>query len=87
MDVPTPSLPKLKLTDLAGDPLERRPESSSLFNAGIRNAPIGDNAKMRHLKTLVKGKGKAATTGLGLSGALYHTAWDTLVRNFGQLRQ
>ena len=39
---------------------------------------------MSHLKTLVKGKAKAAIAGLGYSGALYHTAWDTLVRNFGR---
>ena len=39
---------------------------------------------MSHLKTLVKGKAKAAIAGLGYSGALYHTAWDTLVGNFGR---
>ena len=77
------SLPKLKMTEFAGDPLEW-PEWSSLFNAVIHNAPIDDNAKMRYLKTLVKGKAKAAIAGLGYSGALYHTAWDTLVRNFGR---
>ena len=77
------SLPKLKMTEFAGDPLEW-PEWSSLFNAVIHNAPIDDNAKMSHLKTLVKGKAKAAIAGLGYSGALYHTAWDTLVRNFGR---
>ena len=73
------SLPKLKMTNFAGHPLEW-PEWSSLFNAVIHNAPIDDNAKMSHLKTLVKGKAKAAIAGLGYSGALYHTAWDTLVR-------
>ena len=71
------------MTDFAGDPLEW-PEWSSLFNAVIHNAPIDDNAKMSHLKTLVKGKAKVAIAGLGYSGALYHTAWDTLVRNFGR---
>ena len=81
--VQTSSLSKLKMTQFAGDPLEW-PEWSSLFNAVIHKAPIGDNAKMSHLKTLVKGKAKAAFAGLGYSGALYHTAWDTLVRNFGR---
>ena len=81
--VQTSSLPKLKMTEFAGDPLEW-PEWSSLFIAVIHNAPINDNAKMSHLKTLVKGKAKAAIAGLGYSGALYHTAWDTLVRNFGR---
>ena len=45
---------------------------------------IDDIAKMKHLKTLVKGKAKAAIAGLGKSGALYHNAWDTLVRNCGR---
>ena len=81
--VQTSSLPKLKMTEFAGDPLEW-PERSNLFNAVIHNAPIDDNAKLSHLKTLVKGKAKAAIAGLGYSGALYHTAWDTLVRNFGR---
>ena len=81
--VQTSSLPKLKMTEFAGDPLEW-PEWSSLFNAVIHNAPIDGNAKMSYLKTLVKGKFKAAIAGLGYSGALYHTACDTLVRNFGR---
>ena len=59
-------------------------EWSSLFNAVIHKAPTDDNAKMNHLKTLVKGKAKAANAGLGYSGAFNHTAWDTLVRNFGR---
>ena len=69
------------MTEFAGDPLEW-PEWSSLFNAFIHNAPFDENAKMSHLKTLVKGKANAAIAGLGYSGALYHTAWDTLVHNF-----
>ena len=81
--VQTSSLPKLKMTEIAGGPLEW-PEWSSLFIAVIHNASIDDNAKTGHLKTLVKGKAKAAIAGFGYSGALYHTAWDTLVRNFGQ---
>ena len=71
--VQTSSLPKLKMTEFACDPLEW-PEWSSLFNAVIHNAPIDDNAKMSHLKTLVKGKAKSAIAVLGYSGALYHTA-------------
>ena len=39
------SLPKLKLSEFHGDPLEW-PEWSSLFTATIHNAPIDDNAKM-----------------------------------------
>ena len=77
--VQTSSLPQLKKTEFAGDPLEW-PEWSSLFNAVFHNAPIDDNAKMSHLKTLVKGKTKAAFARLGFSGALYHTVWDTLAK-------
>ena len=38
------SLPKLKLSEIHGDPLEC-PEWSSLFTATIHNTPIDDNAK------------------------------------------
>ena len=81
--VQAPSAQNLKMTEFAGDPLEW-PDWSSLFNAVIHNALIDDNAKMSHLKTLVKGKAKAAIAGLGYSGALYHTTWAMLVRNFGR---
>ena len=70
------SLPKLKLSEFHGDPLEW-PEWSSLFTATIHNAPIDDNAKMSHLKTLVKGKAKAAI-------AVYSAAWNGLVTDFGR---
>ena len=76
------SPPKLKLSEFHGDPLEW-PEWSSLFTATIHNAPIDDNAKMSHLKTLVKGKAKAAIAGLGYSGVMYSAAWNALVTNFG----
>ena len=82
MDSSTPSLLTLKMTEFAGDHLEW-PEWYCLLNAVVHNAPIDDKA-MSHLKTLVKGKAKAATAGLGYSRTLYHTAWDTLVRNFGR---
>ena len=74
-NVQTSSLPKLKMTEIAGDPLEW-PDWSSLFNAVLHNAPVDDNAKMSHLKTLVKRKAKAAIAGLGYSGMLYHTSWE-----------
>ena len=77
------SIPKLKISEFHGDPLEW-PEWSSLFTATIHNAPIDDNAKMGHLKTLVKGKAKAAIAGLGYSGSMYTAAWNALVTNFGR---
>ena len=67
------SIPKLKVSQFHGDPLEW-PEWSSLFIATIHNAPIDDNAKMGHLKTLVSRKAKAAIAGLGYSGSMYTAA-------------
>ena len=60
------------------------PEWSSLFTPTIHNAPIDDNPKTSHLKTLVKGKTKAAIAGLGYSGILYSAAWNALVTKFGR---
>ena len=77
------SLPKLKLSEFHGDPLEW-PEWSSLFTATIHNAPIDDKAKMSYLKILVKGKAMAAIAGLGYSGVMYSAAWNVLVTNFGR---
>ena len=77
------SIPKLKNSEFHGDPLEW-PEWSSLFTATIHNAPIDDSAKMGHLKTLVKGKAKAAIAGLGYSRSMYTAAWNALVTNFGR---
>ena len=77
------SLSKLKLSEFHGDPLEW-PRWSSLFTATIHNAPIDDNAKVSHLKPLVKGKAKAANAGLGYSGMLYSAEWNALVTNFGR---
>ena len=68
------------MIEVADDPLEW-PEWSTLFNAVVHNAPIDDNAKMSHLKTLVKDKTKTTIAGRGYSGTLYHTA---LVCNFGR---
>ena len=77
------SIPKFKKSEIHGDALEW-PEWSSLLIAPIHKAPIDDNAKMGHLKTLVKGKAKAATAGLGYSGSMYIAAWNALVTNFGR---
>ena len=39
---------------------------------------------MGHLKTLAKGKAKAAIASLGYSGSMYTAAWTALVNNFGR---
>ena len=77
------SIPKLEISVLHGDPLEW-PELSRLFTATLLNASIDENAKMGHMKTLVKGKAKAAIAGLGYSGSMYTAAWNALVTNVGR---
>ena len=76
-------LPKLKIPEFAGDPVEW-PEWSSLFLATVDSAPIAESLKMNHLKTLVTGKAKAVISGMGYSGDMYLRAWNALVRNFGR---
>ena len=58
------SLPKLKLAEFTGDPLEW-PEWSPLFQATVHAANINDSVKMNHLETMVTGKAKEAIAGLG----------------------
>ena len=77
------SLPKLKLAEFSGDPLEW-PEWSQLFQATVHAANMDDSVKMNHLKTMVTGKAKEAIAGLGYTAEMYNVAWNALVRNFGK---
>ena len=77
------SLPKLKLAEFSGDPLEW-PEWSQLFQATVHAANIDNSVKMNHLKTMVTGKSKEAIAGLGHTAGMYNVAWNILVRNFGK---
>ena len=77
------SLPKLKLAEFAGDPLEW-PEWSQLFQATVHAANIDDSVKTNHLKTMVMGKAKEAIAGLGYTAEMYNVAWNVLDRNFGK---
>ena len=52
-------LPKLKLTQFSGDPLEW-PEWSGLFDVVVNQKPISDTEKMQFLKTSLTGHAKAA---------------------------
>ena len=76
-------LPKLKLAEFSGDPLEW-PEWSQLFQATVHAANMDDSVKMNHLKTMVTGKAKEAIAGLGYTAEMYNVAWNVLVRNFGK---
>ena len=80
---PSMKLPKLKIPEFDGDPLQW-PEWSGLFRATVGSAPINNSLKMNHLKTLVTGKAKEAIAGMGYTAEMYDLAWDTLVRNFGR---
>ena len=69
------SLPKLKLNNFDGNPLEW-PEWSSMFIATVDQRPIPDSEKMSHLKTLLTGKARSAISGMGYSGQFYGAAWS-----------
>ena len=69
------SLPKLKLAEFSGDPLEW-PEWSQLFQATVHAANMDDSVKMNHLKTMVTGKAKEAIAGLGYTAEMYNVAWN-----------
>ena len=77
------SLPKLKLAEFSGDPLEW-PEWSQLFQATVHAANMDDSVKMNHLKTMVTSKAKEAIAGLGYTAEMYNVAWNVLVQNFGK---
>ena len=77
------SLPKLKLNNFDGNPLEW-PEWSSMFIATVDQRSIPDSEKMSHLKTLLTGKVSSAISGMGYSGQFYGAAWSILTNNFGR---
>ena len=76
------SLPKLRLNNFGGNPLEW-PEWCSMLIATVDKRMIPDSEKMSHLKTLLTGKAKSAITGMGYSGQFYSAAWNILERKFG----
>ena len=72
------SLPKLKLAEFSGDPLEW-PEWSQLFQATVHAANMDDKVKMNHLKTMVTGKAKEVIAGLGYTTEMYNVASNVLL--------
>ena len=77
------SLPKLKLREIDGNPLDW-PEWSGMFLSTIHSSSISRDEKLSHLKTLLVGKAKRAVNGMGYSGTMYDQAWNTLQGKFGQ---
>ena len=76
-------LPKLKLTEFSGDPLEW-PEWSGLFDVVVHQKPISDTEKMQYLKISLTGQAKAAISGMGFSSQSYYHAWDILCEKYGR---
>ena len=76
-------LPKIVLNKFHGDPLEW-PEWSGKFLATVDESGISDSNKMKHLKSLLNGKAKAAIEGMGVSGQMCRVAWQTLEHDFGR---
>ena len=76
-------LPKLKLTEFSGDPLEW-PEWSGLFDVAVHQKPISDTENMQYLKTSLSGQAKAAISGMGFSSQSYYHAWDILCEKYGR---
>ena len=75
------NLPKLKLNNFDGNPLEW-PEWSSMFIATVDQRPIPDSEKMSYLKTLLTSKARSTVSGKGYSGQFYGAAWSNLERKF-----
>ena len=78
-------LPKLKLTEFSGDPLEW-PEWCELFDVILHQKKLSDTEKLQYLKTSLTGQAKAAISGLGFSSQSYYQAWDVLCKRFGRPR-
>ena len=76
-------LPKIKLTELFGDPLER-PEWSGLFDVASHQKPISDTEKMQYLKTSLTGQAKSAKSGMGFRSQSYYHAWNILCEKYGR---
>ena len=77
------SLPKLKLAQFCGYPLEW-PEWSQLVQTTVHAANMDDSVKMNHLETMVTGKAKEANALLGYTAEMYNLAWNILVRTFAK---
>ena len=78
-------LPKLKLTEFSGDPLEW-PEWAEVFDVNVHQKRLSDTEKMLYLNISFTGQTKAAISGRGFSSQAYYQAWDILCKKFGRPR-
>ena len=65
------TLPKLRLREYSGDPLDW-PEWSGMFLSTVDRSTISDDKK-HCLKTLLTGPAKRVLAGMGYSGIMYDT--------------
>ena len=78
------SIVKLKLSEYNCDPLQWH-EWFGQFKSAIDSQSLTDDAKLKHLKTLVTGKAKTAIAEFAYSSVMYKDdALKTLERKFGQ---
>ena len=78
-------LPKLKLTEISGNPLEW-PDWAELFDCIMHQKRLSDIEKMQYLKISLTGQAKPTISGLDFSSKAYYQAWDVLCRKFGRPR-
>ena len=71
------ALPKLKLTEFSGDPLEWL-EWAELFGVTVHQKRLSDTENMQYLKISIAVQAKAAISGLGFSSQAYYQVWDIL---------
>ena len=76
------NLPKVKMNNLNGNPLEWSHHSSRFF-ATVDQRPIPDSENLNPLKTLLAGKAKAAISGMDNSGQFYSAARSIVEKLFG----
>ena len=76
-------MPKLKLTEFSGDPLEW-PERSGLFDVVAHQKPIRDTDNLQYLMTNLTDQAKAAVSGIVFSSQSYYHAWDIHFEKFGR---
>ena len=76
-------LPKLKLTELSGDPLEWQ-EWSGLFDVVVQQKLISNTENIQYLKTSLSGQAKSAISGMGISSQSYYHACDILCEKYGK---
>ena len=80
----TVKLPKIRIKDFSGDPLEWLSFWDSFDSSVGQNTRISNVDKMNYLKVFLQGEASHAINGLSLSNSNYDEAVTILKRRFGQ---